>query len=132
MVAAQPKVMELPYRRFDSCSFDKTRKQQKKMDVGQAIKTLRIKQGMTQSQLADRIGMSTNAVCSMETGRTYPPKSTVEKLCQAFGIPQAFFQMAAIEEGDFPEAKHVLYGAMLEPLRNELLSEDANRDRTEL
>lgn len=90
------------------------------MDVGQAIRTLRLKHNMTQSQLAERIGMSTNALCSLETGRTYPPKSTVERLCDAFGISPALFQLSVIGEEDFPEEKKVLYRALLEPLRNEL------------
>lgn len=91
------------------------------MNIGQAIKTLRTKQGMTQEQLAERCGMSTNAICSLETGKAYPPKATVEKLCSAFGIPVSYMLMAAIEEQDIPEEKRVLYRALLEPLRNELL-----------
>lgn len=91
------------------------------MDLGNAIKTLRTKQGMTQTQLAEKIGMSINAVSSLEIGKTYPPKATVEKLCEAFGVSAALFQLSAIDEGDFPEEKKVLYRALLEPLRNELL-----------
>lgn len=92
------------------------------MDLGQAIKTLRLKQGLTQAQLAEGCGMSTNAVCSLETGRAYPPKATVERLCQVFGVPTSYLLMASIEEADFPEEKRVLYRALLQPLRNELLS----------
>ncbi len=91
------------------------------MDIGQAIKQLRIKHDMTQTQLAERCGMSANAISSLELGKTYPPKNTVEKLCEVFGISQALFQLSTIEEEDFPEEKRVLYRALLEPLRNELL-----------
>lgn len=91
------------------------------MNVGQAIKALRLKQGMTQTQLADKVGMSTNAVSFWELGKTYPPKNTIERLCEVFGISQALFQLSTIEEEDFPEEKRVLYRALLEPLRNELL-----------
>jgi len=91
------------------------------MDIGQAIKELRIRHNMTQAQLAERCGMSTNAICSLETGKAYPPKATVDKLCEAFGIPQSYLLMASIEEADIPEEKRVLYRALLEPLRNELL-----------
>ena len=91
------------------------------MDVGEAIKRLRAKRNMTQAQLGDRCGMSTNAICSLETGKAYPPKSTVERLCEVFGISPALFQLSAIEESDFPEEKRVLYRAMLEPMRDELL-----------
>ena len=91
------------------------------MNVGQAIKKLRLKAGMTQEQLALKVDMSANAISSLELGKTYPPKNTVEKLCEVFGISQALFQLSTIEEQDFPEEKRVLYRALLEPLRNELL-----------
>lgn len=94
------------------------------MDIGNAIKTLRMKQGLTQGQLAEKCGMSTNAVSYIETGRAYPPKSTVERLCRVFGIPTSYLLMQSIEEEDFPEDKRVLYRALLEPLRNELLTDD--------
>lgn len=57
----------------------------------------------------------------MELGKTTPPKATIEKLCRAFGIPVSYMLMAAIEEQDIPEEKRVLYRALLEPLKNELL-----------
>lgn len=93
------------------------------MDTGQAIKILRTKKGMTQSQLAERCGISVNAVSALETGKSYPPKSTVEKMCAVFDIPQSYFLLSSIEETDIPEEKRVLYRALLEPLRNELLSD---------
>lgn len=96
------------------------------MDIGQAIKELRIRNNMTQAQLAERCGMSTNAICSLETGKAYPPKATVDKLCEAFAIPQSYLLMASIEEADMPEDKRVLYRALLEPLRNELLDKKSN------
>ena len=91
------------------------------MDIGQAIKELRVRNGITQAQLAERCGMSITAVSELENGKTFPPKSTVERLCSAFGIPQSYLLMASIEEADIPEEKRVLYRALLEPLRNELL-----------
>lgn len=91
------------------------------MDLGQAIKTLRTKQDWTQTQLAERLGMSVTAVSELENGKTFPPKTTMEKLCEAFGIPQSYMLLASIEEADIPDEKRVLYRALLEPLRNELL-----------
>lgn len=93
----------------------------REMDIGKAIKMIRQAQGLTQGQLAERCDMSTNAVCDMETGKSWPPRGTVERICQAFGVPQSYLLVACIEEGDFPEEKRVLYKALLEPLRNELL-----------
>jgi len=90
------------------------------MDLGQAIKTLRVKQGLTQTQLAELCDMSTNSICSLETGKAYPPIATVRRLCDAFGVPQSYLLMTSIEEGDIPEEKRVLY-KFLETLRNELI-----------
>jgi len=91
------------------------------MNVGQAIRTLRLKQGMSQRELAAKCGMSVNGVSLLETGRRFPPKATVERVCQAFGIPQSYLMLATIEEDDIPEEKRVLYRALVEPLRDELL-----------
>lgn len=91
------------------------------MDLGHAIKTLRMKMEMTQAQLAERCGTSKNAISSWETGRAWPPKGTAERVCEALGVPTSYLILASIEKEDIPEEKRVLYKALLEPLRNELL-----------
>lgn len=91
------------------------------MDVGQAIRILRESQGMTQTRLGELCGMSTNAISLLETGKRFPPKNTVERLCQALAVPQSYLMLATIEESDIPEEKRVLYRALVEPLRDELL-----------
>lgn len=91
------------------------------MNLGQAIKKLRTDRQMTQDQLSSSIGVSVNAISQWELGKSMPQKTTIEKLCRAFGIPVSYMLMAAIEEQDIPEEKRVLYRALLEPLKNELL-----------
>lgn len=91
------------------------------MNLGQAIKKLRTDRQMTQDQLSNSIGVSVNAISQWELGKSMPQKTTIEKLCRAFGIPVSYMLMAAIEEQDIPEEKRVLYRALLEPLKNELL-----------
>lgn len=93
------------------------------VDFGQAIRVLRLKRNMTQRELAELLGMSVNAVSSLETGKSFPPKNTMKRLCKAFGIPQSYLLLSSIEEDDIPEGKRVLYRALLEPLRNELLDD---------
>ena len=94
------------------------------MDVGLAIKTLRLKHNLTQAQLAERCHMCTNAVSALEIGKTFPPRSTVERICKALCVPIAYFLMASIEECDFPENKKILDRTQLDPLRQELLAEE--------
>ena len=91
------------------------------MDLGQAIKALRAKKGMTQEQLAARCGMSITGGSLIEMGKRTPSTATIEQLCKAFDIPVTYLFLQTIEEEDFPDDKRVLYRALLEPLRNELI-----------
>ena len=95
------------------------------MNIGQAIKELRVKKNMTQVVLAERVGMSVNAVSQWELGKTFPPKDSIARLCEALEVPQSYILAASIEESDVPEDKRVLYRALLEPFRNELLTDSA-------
>lgn len=96
------------------------------MTTGQAIRQLRQSQGMTQAHLAQEVGMSANAICSLENDKTYPPKATIERICSVLGISQSYFLLATIDESDFPEDKRVLYRTVLEPLRKELLNNNTD------
>lgn len=80
-----------------------------------------MKQGMTQGQLAEKCDMSISGLSNLETGRSVPPKATMEQICNALGVPVSYMLLASIDETDIPEEKRVLYRALVEPLRNELL-----------
>lgn len=90
------------------------------MDIGHAIRILRQKQGMSQTLLAEKCGMSANAISSLENGKSYPPKGTLERICTVLGVSPSYFLLASIDEGDIPEEKRVLYNAMIVPLVQEL------------
>nr|DAN97213.1 MAG TPA: helix-turn-helix domain protein [Caudoviricetes sp.] len=92
------------------------------MNIGQAIRALRQKRNMTQSKLAAHVGMSVNAISSWELGKSNPPKESVALICDAFHVPVSYLMLSTIEEKDIPEDKRVLYRALLEPLKNELLN----------
>ena len=54
--------------------------------TGAMIKRLREEKKMTQTQLADKIGVSAKAVSKWETGRGYPDISLVEPLSRALSV----------------------------------------------
>lgn len=57
------------------------------MDVGQIIKTARLARGMTQEELADKVGVQKSAVAKWETGRVQNIKrSSLQKLAIALNI----------------------------------------------
>ena len=54
--------------------------------TAQTIKRLREAKGMTQSQLAEKIGVSSKAVSKWETSKGLPDISLIEPLSQALGV----------------------------------------------
>ena len=54
--------------------------------TGSTIKMLREARGMTQAQLAERIGVSDKAVSKWETGKGLPDISLVEPLAKCLGV----------------------------------------------
>ena len=49
------------------------------MDIGNAIKLLRKRKDISQKELSNLCGISANALCSIESGGTFPSKSTMLK-----------------------------------------------------
>lgn len=97
------------------------------MDIGIAIRTLRLKMGMTQRQLAEKCGMNDQTVSDWETGKAWPSKGSAERVCEALGVPTSYLMLASVEEEDVPEERRMLYKALLEPLRHELLKKPETR-----
>jgi transcriptional regulator with XRE-family HTH domain len=54
--------------------------------IGDRLKALRIEQALTQEELADRAGVSTNTVARLERNETEPHMPTVRKLAVALGV----------------------------------------------
>ena len=94
------------------------------MDIGQAIVTIRKARKMTQKQLAERCGMSQNAIVSLEKSRSHPPMETIKKLQTALNVPQSFIMLYAIEDSDIPQDKLNNARLLLDPLRENLLKEE--------
>lgn len=93
------------------------------MDLGNAIKTLRKQKKITQKQLAELSEISTNALCSIEKGQSFPSKATISKICSSLKIPESYLLLFSITEDDIPEDKRVLYRALVEPLKEGLIRE---------
>ena len=65
--------------------------------VGDRIKTLREKSGMTQAQLAKRLGVSRNAVNSWEMSLSTPSSIYIAELSKIFGVSTD--HLLGLEEG---------------------------------
>ena len=54
--------------------------------VGDRLKTLRIRRALTQEELAQRAGLSKNAVNRLEVDKAEPRMSTLRKLAKALHV----------------------------------------------
>jgi len=57
------------------------------MNFGQKLRQLRIKKGLTQQKLAEKLGYKTNSyVSDVESGRFIPSKEKLKKIAKALGV----------------------------------------------
>lgn len=55
--------------------------------VGNKIKEIRAELGMTQAQLAERVGVARVSIVAIETGRYIPTIETALRISKALGVP---------------------------------------------
>ena len=90
------------------------------MNLGESIKTIRKAQGITRKDLAAVAGISMTALYNIETGRSLPSMSTLQRLAQAFGVPMAYLLVFSVTEDDVAEDKRTIFRQLM-PLLKELL-----------
>jgi transcriptional regulator with XRE-family HTH domain len=54
--------------------------------IGDRLKTLRVRRALTQQELADRAGVSSNTLNRIELNKAEPHMSTLRKLAKALGV----------------------------------------------
>ena len=93
------------------------------MEIGDSIRKLRMWRELTQKELAQRIGMSANALCAIELNRVFPSKETIVKVCRVLDVPVGYLLFFALTEEDIPQDKRELFRILREDLCDVLLSE---------
>lgn len=57
------------------------------MSIGENIKEARIHAGLTQKQLGERLGITSQSIAQWETGRREPKTETLQRIAAALDIP---------------------------------------------
>jgi transcriptional regulator with XRE-family HTH domain len=70
------------------------------MNLGRSIKLCRTNRGMSQEELAKKVGLSISYISLIEQGKRDPPMSTVEEMADALGVPVSLLTFLAAEAGD--------------------------------
>ncbi|MBQ9779981.1 MAG: helix-turn-helix transcriptional regulator [Clostridia bacterium] len=58
--------------------------------VGERISRLRQKKGMTQIALADKLGVTSQAISKWERGQSFPDVSRLDELAELLGVAVAY------------------------------------------
>lgn len=64
---------------------------------GAVVKDLRNREGLTQEQLSEFIGLQANGLTQIETGRNFVSSETLSKLCSHFNVASCVFFTPQLE-----------------------------------
>ena len=88
------------------------------MNIGSAIKSARKKAGLTQYELAERVGITQTSLSQIENGAINPSPKTQKKICEVLNISEPLLYILSIDEHDVPEEKKKLYETLYPSLQN--------------
>lgn len=75
------------------------------MNIGNAIKEIRKKAGMTQGTLSEATGISQTSLSKIEASGTVPSEKNLKKIAEVLGVPPSLIYILGMEETDVPEHK---------------------------
>jgi len=90
------------------------------MKIGQIIGNLIKKKGVTQKEVAAKIGKSTTALSQIINGVYEPNPETLDKICEVLDVPKPILHFMMISEEDIPKEKKEIY-RILEPSIKEFI-----------
>ena len=79
------------------------------MDIGKAIKELRIKDAATQIEFAKSIGITQSYLSLIEKGHKKPSLEVIEKVADEVGVPLAILFWFTLSENDVKEDRVYQY-----------------------
>jgi transcriptional regulator with XRE-family HTH domain len=86
-------------------------------DFGRAVRRLRRERGMTQAELADRLGLGRTSVTNLEKGQQNPPLSLLPELAAALGVDPLHLLALAVGVGEVPDLSNLAAKVRDEDLR---------------
>lgn len=71
------------------------------MDIGNAVKIIRKKKNISQKELANLCELSTNAICSIENGATFPSKIVLQRFAKLWIYLNLIYYYSAFQKRIF-------------------------------
>ena len=79
------------------------------MNLGLGIKQIRKSKGISQGELAEKIGLSPASMSMIENGVKRPTSKNLKKICDVLGVPEALIYLYTLEDSDIPKSKKEIY-----------------------
>ena len=79
------------------------------MNVGFAIKVIRMQLSISQSELAQICECSQTSLSQIETGKKQPTQRTITKICNSLDIPEAIIYIVGMQADDISINKKNMY-----------------------
>lgn len=88
------------------------------MNIGNVIGLLIKKKGLTQKEVADKIGKSPTSLSQIVSGVYQPSSETLKKICDVLEVPPAILHFLTISEDDIPQSKREIYQMLAPSLKD--------------
>lgn len=82
------------------------------MNIGKALKAVRERAGLHQSEAAKKAGTTQKHISNLENNHKKPHPDMLKRLADAYGYPVPLLIWFMIEEEDVPKAKRPLFLAL--------------------
>jgi len=92
------------------------------MNIGIGIRSIRVKKGITQSQLAEITGLSPTSISQIEKGIKRPSTKNLTKICEALKVPEALVYLLAMDHEQIPEHMKHMHDLLFPSIRSMLLT----------
>ncbi|TDS14716.1 helix-turn-helix domain-containing protein [Sphingobacterium paludis] len=90
------------------------------MKIGNTIKGLRKSQGLNQSELSEKAGITQTALSQIEGNKKFPSQNTLEAISAALGVTNAAIYIMSATVDDVPAENRETFKKVYPSLKNML------------
>jgi len=88
------------------------------MNIGTAVKNIRQKKGLSQTDLSKLCGLSQTSLSHIEKGVKRPSSTSVKRIAEALGVPEPLLYLYGMEETDIVKEKLFMYQRLFPTIQN--------------
>lgn len=91
------------------------------MNLGESIRDVRLRAGLTQKHICERVEIAQGYYSIIETGKGEPSIAVLQKIADALGVPLYFIFWQATQKKDIKNKHRALHDSISEQMVNYLV-----------